>query len=88
MQNNRDAIDALVELCETHSERAELFNIQQLLIEAIKTLSDRATNQEIKGYIQKTWRWNIPKRTLTSNLSAMKKKGMIERSGRVWVLAK
>jgi hypothetical protein len=81
-------IEALIELCPTPSERAELFNVQQLLIEAIKTFPDGATVQQIKLYIRDTWRADFPIRKLTTNLSAMQKAGMFSRHGRVWILAK
>jgi hypothetical protein len=82
------AIEALAELNLTPSERSELFHMQQVLIEAIKAFPDGATVQQIKLYIQNTWRTDITERKLTSNLSAMKKIGMLHRRGRVWILAK
>jgi hypothetical protein len=82
------AIHALADLVPNPSERKELFNMKQLLIEAIKAFPDGATVQQIQLYIRHTWRTDFTMRELTTNLSAMRKAGMLYRRGRIWILAK
>jgi hypothetical protein len=88
MPDRNYAIEALAELIDEPFEWAELFKMQPLLIEAIEAFPDGATVQQIRFYIRDTWRVDVSMRSLTTNLSVMRKEGKLCRRRRMWTLAK